>query len=171
MFYILLVIFLFIVSVIAHIIFSRTTAQRALHAKVFIFIITVALVVYVGLVLALQHTHFLDSHSLWGWPFSMTAGFILILFVPIYLSFYVLTQLISPSQKILFIIGERTEVSYDEILANLREENLIMIRLSELCSSGCVTEVGGRYRLSMEGKGIVMILKGMEFALGRKVGG
>lgn len=171
MFYILSVIILFIASVAVHILFCRQTTQPGLHAKAFIIIAIIFLVIYTLLVFALRSMGLLDPHSLWGLPFRISSGVIFILLIPVYLCFYVLTQLTSPSQKILLTISQRGEVSYADILASLEEENFIMTRLNDLCASGCVEQVGGRYILSREGQSIALFLNLMQGALGRKVGG
>lgn len=171
MFYIVFAILLFIASVIVHIFFCRQTSKPGLQAKAFIFTALAALGVYV-LVVTMPYTgSLLDGQSLWGMPFKITAGIIFILLVPIYLCFYVLTQLTSPSKKILLTIAERGELSRKDIIASVHEEDFIMTRLSDLCASGCVSLVNGRYSVTPEGQKIAGILNMMQFILGRNVGG
>jgi len=101
MFYISLALLLFTVTVTAHILFCQKTRQQGLHARVFVLIALISLSIYTVLVVFYPYSILIDPHSLWGEPFKVTAGIIFILLVPIYLCFYVLTQLTSPSKKIL----------------------------------------------------------------------
>ncbi len=171
MFYIICAILLFIFSVTAHIFFCRKTAAPGLHAKAFVFMAIIFLGIYVTIVLSLQCGGMLDPHSLWGIPFKITAGIIFILLVPIYLCFYVLTQLMSPSQKILMAISCREGLSYTDIVHSVQKEDFINTRLSDLEKSGCVRKVEGRYVLSLSGRTIAGILDMMQGILGRDMGG
>ena len=171
MFYIMCVTLLFLCSVVAHIFFCRHTKQAGLHAKAFIFIALFTLGVYILGAWAARNVIWLDPHSLWGAPFQITAGIIFILLIPIYLCFYVLTQLMSPSKKILMSIFQKGERSYTDILAAVEEEKFITTRLDDLCASRCVLQVNGRYFLTGEGQKIVFILNFMQMLLGRNAGG
>ena len=171
MFYIVFAWGLFIASVIAHILFCRRTNKSGLQAKAYVFIGFVFLIIYTGGVLALQSLGMLDAHSLWGAPFKLTAGIIFVLLVPVYLCFYVLTQLTSPSKKILWAISQRKELSHSDIVACVQKEDFITTRLNDLCASGCVTQKDGRYALSSEGQKIAMVLDVMQRILGRPIGG
>jgi hypothetical protein len=171
MFYVVLALLLFTGTVIAHILFCRKTDKQGLHAKAFINMAILALGIYVALVLALTYSGMLDPHSLWGLPFKITAGIILFLLVPMYLCFYVLTQLASPSKKILLAISQRGELAYTDILASVQKEDFIASRLSDLCASGCVVQTNGRYRITSEGQKVAAILDIMQFVLGRNAGG
>jgi len=169
--YVLFSLLLFCVSVMTHILFCRVTAKSGLQAKAFILITFVFLGVYAFGVWAIQQAGVLPLQSLWGLPFKITAGIIFFLLAPVYLCFYVLTQLTSPSKKILLTISQRGELSRADILASVQEEDFIMTRLNDLCASGCVTQINGRYTLTSEGQKIAAILNFMQFTLGRNVGG
>ena len=171
MFYITFIILLFIASVTVHIFFCRKTIKPGLHAKSFILTAIIFLCIYVAGTVALQYSSFLDPHSLWGLPFKITAGMIFLLLVPIYLCFYVLTQLTSPSKKILLTVSQRAGSSYADILAAVQREEFVATRLNDLCVSGCVEHIDGRYILTPEGQKIAAILNFMQLVLGRNVGG
>jgi hypothetical protein len=171
MFYIVFVILLFIFSVMVHIFFCRTTSKPGLHAKAFVFIAVIFLCIYGAGVALLQNLGILDPRSVWGLPFKITAGIIFVLLVPIYLCFYVLTQLTSPSKRILLSISQRGELSHNDILASVKKEDFITSRLNDLCTSKCVKEVDGRYSLTSEGRKIALVLNMMQNVLGRDVGG
>jgi len=169
MLYIIIAGLLFITSVTTHILFCRKATRPGLQAKAFIFIALIALAVY-----ALETTMMasvLDGRSLWSLPFKFTAGFIFVLLVPVYLSFYVLTQLTSPSQKILSTVAFLGSASYADIAASVKEEDFIMTRLNDLCASGCVQLIKGQYSLSASGRKIAWILRMMQIVLGRDIGG
>lgn len=171
MFYVVLALLLFIVSVIVHIFFCRKKPKSGLHAKAFIFTAIISLGIYLTVVSAMPYSGILDAHSLWGLPFKITAGIIFLLLVPVYLCFYVLTQLTSPSQKILLTISQGGELSYNDILSCVKEEDFIASRLSDLRASGCVTQINGRYILTSEGQKVASVLNMMQSVLGRNVGG
>jgi len=171
MFYIFLIVLLFIASVLAHVCYCRQARKPGLQAKAFIFISFIALVVYIILVRTPLMTSGLDPSSWWGLPFRITAGIIFILLAPIYLCFYVLTQLTSPSKKILLAISQRGQLSYGDIVASVRKEDFIMTRLNDLCASGCVKQIDGRYVLTSEGQKIAATLSFMQLILGRNTGG
>jgi hypothetical protein len=171
MIYIFSSLFLFSVSVMAHIIYCSRSEKPGLHAKVFILIALVFFAVYVTLVLAWQHSPFLSPRSLLGMPFKITSGVVFILFIPVYLCFYTLTQLMSPSKKILLEIARRGDLSYDDILLSIEQEDFIGTLLNDLLSSGCAIETGGRYHLTPEGQSIAMVLDIMQRVLGRGMGG
>ncbi len=171
MFYIVFAVALFIASVITHIFFCRRVVKTGLHAKAFIFTAIIFFGVYALSVLALWHSPVLDPRSLWGLPFRITAGLIFLLLVPVYLCFYVLTQLTSPSKKILLSISQRGALSRADILAGIQEEHFIMTRLNDLCASGCVARTNDKHSLTSEGQKIAAILNLMQSILGRNVGG
>ena len=123
--YILLGLLLFIALVIVHIFFCRHTTKPGLLAKAFILLAILFFAIYAGLVLALQHSGALDPHSLWGEPFRITGGIIFLLLLPVYLCFYVLTQLTSPSKSILSTISKQGEASLAEILDSYKRRILL----------------------------------------------
>ena len=171
MFYIVFAIFLFMTSVMGHIFFCRKTKKPGLHAKAFIFMAMISLAIYGIAVMTPLMSSLLDPHTLWGLPFKITAAIIFILSVPVYLCFYVLTQLMSPSKKILLTIARQGESSFSEILGSIHQEDFIMTRLRDLCASGCVVETDGRYTLTSEGQRLALILNIMQGILGRNAGG
>jgi len=171
MFYIVFVILLFIASVIIHVFFCRRTTRPGLQAKAYILIAIILIGVYVAGVYAIGKACILDGHSLWGLPLKITAGVIFALLVPVYLSFYVLTQLMSPSKKILLTISRRGNLSYADIVLCVQEEDFIGTRLSDLVTSGCVRQTEGRYTLSPSGQKIAAVLNIMQYVLGRGMGG
>ena len=168
---IVLMLFFFAASVIAHVYYCRKTRQAGLHAKAFVGGSLVFLCVYVALVMGLSGWGIENPHSAWGAPLMITASLIYILLVPIYLCFYVLTQLTSPSKRILVAVSGQEGVSYNALLAQLQQEDFIATRLNDLLASGCVLLREGRYVLTPEGQKIAMVLQVMQALLGRDAGG
>jgi len=162
MFYILLATVLFISSVFVHILICRHTSKTGLQAKAFIVTAMVFLGVY-GLGVAIL--------PVIGLSFKFTAAIIFFLLIPIYLSFYVLTQLTSPSKKILSAVSHGGEISFNDIVACVEKEDFIGSRLNDLCASGCVRVTDGRYILTANGQKIDAVLNLMQMILGRKAGG
>jgi len=162
---------LFFAAVMAHIFYCRKSPLAGLHAKAFGIIAIIFLGVYIGIILMVDHSQILGSQGLWVLPFRITAGVIYILLVPVYLIFYTLTQQTSPSKKILLSISEQGEMTLSDIMAVAEEQDFIAIRLEDLCLSGCVKVVEGRYILSASGQKIATVLNIMEHLLGRGIGG
>jgi hypothetical protein len=169
--YVFFALLLFCASVMAHVFFCRGKRGSGLQAKAYILIAALLFFVYVIVVLAIQQAGILHAQSLWGLPFRITAGLIFILLIPVYLSFYVLTQLMSPSKKILICLSQRGSLTYTDIVACVENENFINTRLNDLLSTGCVREVEGRYILNASGQKIAAILNIMQHLLGRDIGG
>jgi hypothetical protein len=168
--YVLFALFLFCLSVMVHVFFCRNTSKAGLHARAYVLIAIFLTGVYAAGVYFVD-PRMLDPRSFWGLPFKMTSGFIFVLLIPVYLSFYVLTQLMSPSKKILIALSRQGSLSYAGILASIEEEDFINTRLRDLCASGCVIQTGDRYALSASGQKIAMVLNIMQFILGRGIGG
>ncbi len=102
--------------------------------------------------------------------FVLTAVVIYVLLVPAYLVFYVSTELMSPSKKILQIIAAGP-CAYSDIFKALERENFIMLRLEELEHSGCLSRQKDRYCLTVSGQAIANMLGLYQLLLGREVGG
>ena len=171
MFYVAFILLLFAAAVGAHTLFCRFTSVPGLHTKTFGHIALACLAVYAAVAYWINQQALLDPQSLWGLPFVMTGGFIFILLAPCYLTFYVLTQLMSPSKKILLALQRAQSLDYEGVLASVREEDFIGTRLAELRVSGCIVKTADGYALSPSGRTIAMFLNCMQAMLGRKAGG
>jgi hypothetical protein len=169
--YVILSLFLFCASVMTHVLFCRKANKTHLQARAFIFIAFIFWGVYLGVAWAIQQAGLLPAQSFWGLPFKFTAAVIFILLVPVYLCFYVLTQLTSPSKKILLTISYSEGISRADIVASVQKEDFITTRLTDLSASGCVVSIDNRYVLTVEGRKLAAILNFMQRVLGREVGG
>ena len=171
MFYVFFVLILFVIAVCVHVFFCRYTSVPGLHTKAFIFIAVVFLCFYAVSICCVQRWAWVDSNSIWGLPFVWTSGIIFVLLVPVYLTFYVLTQLMSPSKKILLTLQRQQTLSYADAVASVKEEDFIGTRLSDLCQSGCVAYAAGKYVLNPSGRALALFLNAMQVLLGRETGG
>ena len=171
MFYFFFMLFLFFSSVALHVIYCRYSASEKLHAKVYVFIVFVLIIVYIVGVLFLQHWGWLKEHPLMSAPFQITSGIIFVLLVPFYLIFYTLTGFVSPSQKILLSIALHGGLSYADVLVCVQEEDFIGTRLADLCVSGCVVRKQERYVLSPTGNIMATVLRWVQRVTGREIGG
>jgi len=169
--YISFALFLFILSVIVHLFYCRNSIKSRLHTKSFILTSFFALGIYVLIVQSSPLTDKLDPHSLWGLPFKITAEVIFILMIPVYLIFYVLTQLNSPSKTILLRVSQRGQMSYADIVKCIQQEDFINTRLKDLNVSGCIKQADGHIELSLSGQRIAKALNIMQNILGRNIGG
>ena len=168
--YILSAFVLFAAAIAVHIAYCRSTSVLGLQAKTFCLIAFLFLGLYVVTVVMLKQSGLMQS-SMWGLPFAVTAGLIYILLIPVYITFYVLTQLTSPSKRILRAVAQGGEVSYADILVKMEKEEFVSTRIKELCSSGCVVLKDNKYALTPAGAKISAVLDAMEVILGRAAGG
>ena len=113
--YVLFALLLFCASVMTHIFYCRRKPKSVLQARAYVLIAVFFIVAYAAG--ACFAGCFLDPSSLWGQPFKITAALIFVLLIPAYLSFYVLTQLMSPSKKILICLSKQGSMTYAEILS------------------------------------------------------
>lgn len=154
-----------------HVLFCRQTRALGLHSKVFIFISVAFFGAYVLGSMVVLYWGWIDQNSAWGLPLIITSGIVYVLLIPTYLTFYVLTQLMSPSKKILLMLQQKNVLSFDDAIRGIQEENFIGTRMAELRQSGCVVLKDGRYVLSASGVSIATILNVMQVLLGRDAGG
>src|SRR5262245_19517417 len=96
MLYLLLALVLFSAAVSSHIALCRRASKTHLHTREFFILSACLLGVYALAVLLWPAP---DPKTVWGLPLKITSAAIFILLVPVYLIFYVLTQLTSPSKK------------------------------------------------------------------------
>ena len=171
MLYIIMSLLLFSAAVILHILFCRMHRGQGLQAKAFVFIAIFLFLFYVSVVVCTPSMGFLDPDSMWGLPFKMTAGLMYLLLVPVYLCFYVLTQLVSPSKRILQAVTDAKVVTLAQMWESVETEKFIPSRLNELKTSGCIEEHQGRFTLTRAGQKIARILDFMQAVLGRDIGG
>ncbi len=145
-------------SIIIHLLLCRRDPDKTLKAKLFIIIALAAYGVFLGIACGARL------------PLILTASVIYVLLVPIYLIFYVSTELNSPSKKILHAV-EAGGASYLDVLKALERENFILLRLEELEQSGCVARQRDRYALTSSGWSIARGLAIYQKLLGRDIGG
>jgi hypothetical protein len=155
---IILSVFFLFSSILIHLILCRKDNDKSLKAKLFVQITLTAL----GLFLAIGFGARL--------PYILTSAVIYVLLVPVYLIFYVSTELYSPSKRILHAVGMEG-AAYSKIFKELEQENFIMTRLEELEQSGCLTRKYDRYALSKSGWSIAKVLYYYQKLLGREIGG
>ena len=168
--YIFLASLLFCVSVMAHVFFCRSRPKtEGLHVKAYVVMVILFMGTYAAGAYGLGKIF--DPDSLWGLPLKLTGGVIYLLLAPIYLCFYTLTQLMSPSKKILLSLSRSRALSYADILARIEEEEFITTRLNDLRTSGCIEQTHNRLTLTAAGQKIVVYLNIMQKILGRNIGG
>jgi len=171
MVYVFFALLLFAGSVLVHVLYCRKAPRNCLHLRAYYLIALSFFCVYCVGVLAILPGSYLRGAGVWGMPLQITAGVIFILLVPFYLTFYRHTQLVSPSQKVLSTLSRRGALSFKDIVAGVQEEDFIGTRLADLCTSGCVVNDHGSYRLTTLGKVIVGALVAIQVILGRDIGG
>lgn len=171
MFYCFFALGCFLLAVTLHVIYCRYSHVSGLHSKVFIMIAGFCLGVYVLGAFFIVDAGFMNQASIWGLPFVVSSGAMYVLFIPTYLTFYVLTQLMSPSKKILLMLQKKNVLSFEDVVQGIKDEDFIGTRMKELCQSGCVIRKDNHFVLSASGASIAMILNVMQVLLGREAGG
>ena len=149
----------FLLSVAIHLILCRIDADKSLKTRLFMLI---ALENLIAFLIAAFYVHL---------PFVLTCAAIYVVFVPVYLVFYVTTELVSPSKKVLHIVASSPGSTYAQIFKALEKENFIIKRLEELEQSGCVAKAVDRYGLTSLGRAIAKFLVFYQALLGRDIGG
>ena len=149
---------IFLAAAAAHLWCCRTSAKKDLQAKLFIALAMLGLAVFVM------------AGAINQLPLLLSASVIYVLLVPVYLIFYVSTELVSPSKKIVQVLAAGPG-AYSDLYKALERENFIMLRLEELEQSGCLRRDGERYCLTASGHAIAKTLGVYQMLLGREVGG
>ncbi len=171
MMYILLSLLMFCVSVSVHVLYCRRQSKQQLHTKAYCAIAVALMGVYLSVAFYVKRSLLFSDDSLLGVSLEWTGLAILIVLVPVYLCFYVLTQLTSPSKRIIEAIVKGTEITYDDIRKNIAAEDFIGTRLRDLKISGCITEITEVYTVTASGRLIARVLNIMQKFLGREAGG
>jgi hypothetical protein len=170
MIYLAAAITFFIISVIIHIRLCRSNVSNQLLAKAFCSIAMVNLVVC-AIAFAVLEKSFPYNGCLWFLPLMWTSLFMYVLLVPVYLVFYVSTELMSPTKKILLYIQTHGHASDEDLSKIFTDEDLIRPRLNDLVSTACVRNKDGLYSLLPAGQQISKALNCYQIILGRGMGG
>ena len=162
---------LFAGAVFIHIFICRRSLTRGLLIKQFAVIAFSNFFFLILFLIYLPLSRSLAVDSFWEMPLPVTSLLIYLLLIPVYLTFYTNTQLMSPSKKILLILKERGEMTFEELLKELQKENFISTRLRELVQSRCLSLQNGTYQLNSSGRSFARFLRTYQQILGREKGG
>ena len=149
----------FLLAIAIHLIRCRLSPHKGLKAKLFVIIAMQLLCLF--LIIAL----------IFHLALIVTSVVIYLLLIPAYLIFYVSSELVSPSKRMLRVVEDKEGASYADMYKALERENLIMTRLEELVDSHCVVIHRENYQLSPSGALIARFLAFYQLLLGRKMGG
>ena len=169
MLYLIVSFVFFIFSILIHVLVCRLRKNSLLYAKLFgyIAIVNLLICIYVFQFIDQAALHFAPL-SVWFIQLKSTLNFIYLLLIPAYLVIYVTTQLNSPSKIILKLLSKGEGLSFNNLQKQFSDEEWIVSRLNELVQTGCVVEIGGRYRLGASGKLIGGWLKFYQLLLGNR---
>jgi hypothetical protein len=170
MFYLLAAMGFFFIAVFIHIQICRAKrSQAGLWVKLFCVIAGFGL----GLCwLAFVAFHHVPHRSgLWALPLELTSSLIYLLLVPSYVVFYVSTQMMSPSKRILMLIDQAGGMELQQLKEAFSDEEFIMPRLRDLEQTGCIAKENGTYKLTPSGLALARFLNCYQILLGRKAGG
>jgi len=169
MLYLFVALFFFFDAVLIHLLVCRRAKEEGLLLKLFILIAGINLVLCWAVFYFFLHA-VQSSGSFWFVPLVWTSTLIYVLLIPSYLVFYFSTQQVSPSKKIMLLLNER-DMTVKELGANFKDEDLIVPRLVDLCTTRCMVETNGRYRLTCSGLWTARVYVAYQWILGRKKGG
>ncbi len=165
-------IILFLLAAILHLLYCRQTTAKGLQAKVF-------LVIVLGVLMFMEVLFIFIPFDPWGpaptlrsgQALPLTATTIYLLLIPAYLIFYVTTDLLSPSKKILKILQTQGKADYNQLLSAIKADNMIEGRLQELIVSSCAYKRGWKFFLTPHGNKLLMIVKLYRWLCGRSMAG
>lgn len=159
-----LAVILFLLAATIHLLYCRQTTSKGLQAKVF-------LVIALGVLMFMEGLFIFIPFDPWGPALPWTATTIYLLLIPAYLIFYVTTDLLSPSKKILKILQTQGKADDHQLLSAIRADNMIEGRLQELVVSNCAYKREGKFFLTAHGNKLLMIVKLYQWLCGRRMAG
>lgn len=165
---ILIGVLIFAGVVLAHLMVCRLRSKDCLHVRDFFIIAGIGLVALVVILFAAVDAAFFNGMPLDRLP--ATAIILYVLLMPIYLSFYVLTVLMSPSKKILMSLAQG-DLTRGQLLEALGREEFVQTRIKDLIASRMVRQADGRLILTAHGKPYFMFTRIFGMLLGRPQGG
>ncbi len=165
MFDILIVVSVFFCVVCVHLGLCRLWGKRCLYVRELMMSVAIglavcALVLFGGFFPALSTAPRL----------IMTSLTLYVLLIPIYLCFYVLTILMSPSKKILILL-EKGPLSRTELHDGVAVEAFVQTRLEDLLVSSMVENKNGRLMLTPQGRMYLNVVEAFGVLMGRAKGG
>lgn len=165
MMHVLLAIIIFFIVVVIHLLIARQSRRGANSTGLFLFLACCGLMVlwiFVDAVSFIHSEHFLKS----------TATLMYLLLIPLYLRFYRSVNDVSPSSKICALLERYPEVSYEDLLASVKEERFVDQALETLVKAGQVRRKNDLLSLSFRGRflGLFARLDGVFFKRASKGG-
>lgn len=171
MLYVLTSFFTFGVAIAMHIAWCRYRPRKNLQIVPLVFFEMAGLLGY-GAILGTFFSS-IKNHpaGLWNVPLGTSSAVLYILLMPIYFAFYFNTRVESPTQRILRFIGERGQVTYNDLTKCICDNEIIIPRLDDLVRSGYVSFKGGAYHLAARGIAVAKVLSVYQVLIGREMGG
>jgi hypothetical protein len=171
MLYLFVALFLFFDAVVIHILVCRQSRQEGqLLLKIFFLIAGFNLVLCWAVYLLVFAKYASASFNVWTVPLPWASTAIYLLLIPTYLVFYFSTQQMSPSKKIMILLLGNG-MSAKDLQAHFKDEELIVPRITDLLTTGCIVDRNGRYTLTFSGVQMARVYALYQAVLGRKKGG
>lgn len=174
MLYINLSFLFFCLFVIIHIAWYRIKSEKKLEIQPILIIGGILLIVYLALLKKLSSLSLFiheNTFNFWNAPLIITSLVVYLLLIPFYMIFYISAEIESPSMKILLLVKEYGEISYEDLRGRFTDQTLLMPRVKDLISTGYVSYDGRYYSILPAGRRLVRILDIYQRCLGWRMGG
>ncbi len=165
--YVLISLFIYFLTILVHILFSRLKFSRKNQVNVLWLLGCLGAVFYWNVTaISIQ-----ADQSFWSVPLrgSCLVLYLLLLF-PYYI-FFTNANYDSPSQMIMVLLKKRGSCSNDELLREMTPQRLIVSRLDDLREEGFIGNEGGKYFLRTKGIWLMQFMKIYKNIIGREIHG
>jgi len=174
MVFIFLSIVSFLLSTLTFIFWHVRKKHNSMKRMVFVRISICWLIAYVALSTILYHYDYLGIES--GYdrlclPLIGSSVVLYLLLIPVFLQYYFMAYIESPSGRIMYLIGKSGRMSFEELEELIPENTLIMPRLSSMEENGYIEADKRRYYALLKGERVVQMMKLFQRVFGFEKGG
>ena len=165
--YVLLSLFVYFLTILMHLLFSRLKFSRKNQVNVLGMLGVLGAFFYWN-VTAISSS---GTQSFWSTPMRGSClALYLLLLLPYYI-FFTNANYDSPSQMIMVLLKKRGQCSRGELLREMTPQRLIISRLDDLREEGFIGNEGGKYFLRTKGIWLMRFMKIYKSILGRQIHG
>ncbi len=162
--HILMALILFLIVVVAHLLYCCYQKKEGLHTKTFF------IWAFLGLSV-LWFIFALFPFDPFGPDLKSTATIMYLFLIPVCLFFYRAIDLVSPSKKLFQMLRNNQKPGYEQLLAGIKEENFIEKCLDELIEDGYVCKKEDKFFLTVRGEFLARFIKFYQTLTGKILGG
>ena len=165
--YVLLSLFVYFLTILMHLLFSRLKFSRKNQVNVLGLLGVLGAVFYWN-VAAISPQ---GVQSFWSIPMRGSCLLLYLLLLFPYYIFFTNANYDSPSQMIMVLLKKRGQCSRDEFLREMTPQRLIISRLDDLREEGFIGNDGGKYFLRTKGIWLMRFMKVYKNIIGRPIHG